>query len=321
MRLSRAKVVVKTKIIVNPMANKGSCGKRWPQMRAELEKTLGPLAAGDVVMTNARNHASVLAREAVGEGYRRLVSVGGDGTFNEVLNGVIANDRLIAPDLVLAQMPGGTSNELCRSFGQLSFADASRAIASGQTIEIDIFRVDAASYQQGQVTRYGVVLAMIGISSVISWRAQRIPLLKRLGPISYIIVTAITALTYMASQYRVRIDDEAEQSLRLWTVMLCSFDGAGGTLMLAPGADPSDGKLDVVLAGDLERWEGLTRIIPGLGDGSYLKHPKVSRRHATRIKIESDRMVRADVDGESIGQLPMSLALSPFRLRVAINRS
>jgi len=52
-----------------------------------------------------------------------------------VLNGVIANDRLITPDLVLAQMPGGTSNELCRSFGQLSFADASRAIASGQTIE------------------------------------------------------------------------------------------------------------------------------------------------------------------------------------------
>ena len=130
---------MKTKIIVNPMANKGSCGRRWPQMRAELEKALGPLAAGDVVMTNAPNQASVLAREAVGEGYRRLVSVGGDGTFNEMLNGVMANDRLIAPDLVLAQMPGGTSNELCRSLGQLSFADASRAIASGRTLEIDVF--------------------------------------------------------------------------------------------------------------------------------------------------------------------------------------
>jgi diacylglycerol kinase family enzyme len=102
--------------------------------------------------------------------------------------------------------------------------------------------------------------------------------------------------------------------------MLCSFDGAGGTLMLAPGADPSDGKLDVVMAGDLQRWESLIQIIPGLGDGSYLAHPKVSRRHATRIRIESDRMVRADVDGESIGQLPMSVALLPFRLRVAVNR-
>ena len=88
------------------------------------------------------------------------------------------------------------------------------------------------------MTRYGFVLAMIGISSAISWRAQRVPLLKRLGPISYIIVTAITALTYTPCQYRVRFDDEAEQSLRLWTVMLCSFDGAGGSLMLAPGRRP-----------------------------------------------------------------------------------
>jgi hypothetical protein len=102
----------------------------------------------------------------------------------------------------------------------------------GCGFKIDIFRVDATSYEQGQVTRYGFVLAMIGISSAISWRAQRVPLLKRLGPISYIIVTAITALTYTPSQYRVRIDDEAEQSLRLWTVMLCSFDGAGKRVRL-----------------------------------------------------------------------------------------
>jgi diacylglycerol kinase (ATP) len=312
---------VKTKIIVNPMANKGSCGKGWPQLRFELEKNLGPLAAGDIAMTNAPNHATVLAREAVGAGYRRLISVGGDGTFSEILNGVIADDRLTAPDLVLAQMPGGTSNELCRSFGQLALADASRAIASGLTREIDIFRADARGYAGNQVTRYGFVLAIVGAAATISWRAQRVPLLKRLGPISYVIMTAITSLTYSPRQYRVKIDDEDEQSLPMWSVMLCSFDGAGEGLMLAPGADPADGKLDVIMAGDLGHWESLTQIVPNLGDGSYLAHPKVSRRHARRIRIESDRMVRADVDGESIGQLPMSVALLPFRLRVAVNRS
>jgi len=91
--------------------------------------------------------------------------------------------------------------------------------------------------------------------------------------------------------------------------------------MLAPGADPADGKLDVIMAGDLGHWESLTQIVPNLGDGSYLAHPKVSRRHATRITIDSDRKVRADIDGESIGQLPMSVALLPFRLKVAVNRS
>ena len=312
-------MAVKTRIIVNPMANKGNCGKRWPQIRAELEKHLGPLADGAIVMTRERNHAIALAQEAVGAGYHRLISVDGDGTFSEVLNGVISDDRPIAPDLVLAQLPGGTSNELSRSFGQLSLADASKAIASGLTREIDVFRAEAKGYAGNQVRRYGFVLAIVGAAATISWRAQRVPLLKRLGPISYVLMTAFTSLTYSPRPYRIRIDDEAELNLPMWSLLLCSFDGAGEGLMLAPGADPGDRKLDLIMVGDMSRLESLTKIVPNLGDGSYLAHPKVSRRHATRVTIDSDRMVRADVDGESIGQLPMSVAMLPFRLRVAVN--
>lgn len=311
---------MRTKFIVNPMANKGSCGKRWPRIRAELESALGVIAPDDVALTHARNHASALARDAVSAGYRRIVAVGGDGTLSEVVNGVIADDRLIAPDLVLAQVPGGTSNELSRSFGQRSLSDASRAIVCGETRAIDIFRADAKSYTGGSVTRYGFLLAIVGAPAAISWRAQRVPLLKRLGPVSYVIMTAITSLTYRPCQYRIRIDDEAEQRLPSWGLLLCSFEGAGEGLMLAPGADPCDGKLDLIMLGDLGRWESLTRVVPKLGDGSYLAQPKISRRHATRITIGSDRQVRADVDGESIGQLPLSMALLPFRMNVAVNR-
>ena len=242
---------MKTRIIVNPMANKGSCGKRWPQIRAELEKHLGPIDDDDIAMTRARNHATKLAQEAVDAGYRRLVSVGGDGTFSEMMNGVIADDRPIAPDLVLAQLPGGTSNELCRSFGQLSLGEASKAIAMGHTRDIDVFRADAKGYAGDQVTRYGFVLAIVGAAATISWRAQRVPLLKRLGPISYVLMTAFTSLTYSPRDYRIRIDDEAEQNLPMWSLMLCSFDGAGEGLMLAPGADPGDRKLDLILVGDI----------------------------------------------------------------------
>ena len=312
---------MKTRIIVNPMANKGNCGKRWPQIRGELENHLGPLADDDIAMTREPNHATALAREAIAAGYGRLISVGGDGTFSEMLNGVIANDRPVAPDLVLAQLPGGTSNELSRSFGQLSLADASKAVASGKTREIDVFRAEARGYAGNQVTRYGFVLAIVGAAATISWRAQRVPLLKRLGPISYVLMTAFTSLTYTPRPYRIRIDDEAELNLPMWALMLCSFDGAGEGLMLAPGADPGDGKLDLIMVGNMGRWESLTKIVPNLGDGSYIAHPKVSRCHAERITIDSDHMVRADVDGESIGQLPMSVTMLPFRLKVAVNRT
>jgi diacylglycerol kinase (ATP) len=219
---SQAEIAVKTRIIVNPMANKGSCGKRWPQIRTELEKHLGPIDDDDIAMTRARNHATKLAQEAVDAGYRRLISVGGDGTFSEMMNGVISDDRPIAPDLVLAQLPGGTSNELSRSFGQLSLSEASKAIAMGHTRDIDVFRADAKGYAGDQVTRYGFVLAIVGAAATISWRAQRVPLLKRLGPISYVLMTAFTSLTYSPRPYRIRIDDEAEQNLPMWSLMLCS---------------------------------------------------------------------------------------------------
>ena len=312
---------VRTKIIVNPMANKGNCGKRWPSIRTKLEGTLGPIAAENLAMTRARGHASVLAREAVEAGCRRLVAVGGDGTFSEMLNGVIADDRPIAPDLVLAQVPGGTSNELSRSFGQQSLADAVHALASGNMRSVDVFRADATDASGNRVIRYGFLLTIVGAPATISWRAQRVPLLKRLGPISYVIMTAITTLTYSPRHYRVRIDDDAEQNLRLWGILLCSFDGAGEGLRLAPGADPGDGKLDVVLLGDLGRWECLTKVVPKLGDGSYIGLPKISRRHAKRVVIAGDRRIRADVDGESIGQLPMSVALLPFRMNVSAVQS
>ena len=161
--------------------------------------------------------------------------VGGDGTFSEAMNGVISDDRPIAPDLVLAQVPGGTSNELSRSFGQLPLADACRAIASGGTREIDVFRAEAKGYAGNQVTRYGFVLAIVGAAATISWRAQRVPLLKRLGPISYVLMTAFTSLTYSPRPYRIRIDDEAEQNLPMWSLMLCSFDGAGEGLTARAG--------------------------------------------------------------------------------------
>ena len=311
---------MRTKIIVNPMANKGACGKRWPHIRAELEKSIGRLSDEAIALTRARNHAAQLASQAVGAGCRRLVAVGGDGTFSEVLNGVIVDDRPLAPDLVLAQVPAGTSNELSRAFAQHSPGLAGEAIRNGQTRAVDVFRVEAKGYAGDPVHRYGCLLAIAGAPATISWRAQRAPLLKRLGPISYVIMTAITTLSYRPRSCHVRIDDEAEHNQRMWGLLLCSFEGAGERLRLAPGADPADGKLDLVMLGDVGRWEILTRVVPRLGDGSYLAATKISRRQVIRVTISSDRHVRADVDGESIGYLPMSVTLLPFRMRVAAQR-
>ena len=86
-------------VIVNPAARKGGALARWPAIQAELSKRLGPL---EPMFTEAPGHATELAREALAQGVRRFVAVGGDGTVNETLNGLLdPSGRLVEPDAVL----------------------------------------------------------------------------------------------------------------------------------------------------------------------------------------------------------------------------
>lgn len=308
---------MKPKVIVNPAANKGSCGQRWPEIQQHLAAHFGAIPACDVALTNGPDHATAIAREAIGQGYRRLVAIGGDGTTSEVLNGVMDGDRLMAEDLVLAQVPAGTANELSRVLGHAPIETACRAAASAKTRAIDVFRAEAQGIE-ARVTRYGFLLAIVGAPATISYRAAAVPLLKRLGPAAYLAMTAITAVTYSPKRIRISVDDGPEVERRMWGIMLCSFEGAGEGLILAPGADPSDALLDLIELGDLGRIETLTRVLPRLHDGSYIEHPKVGRRLARSVRISSDRHVRADVDGESIGTLPMTVRLTETRVPIAV---
>jgi diacylglycerol kinase family enzyme len=104
-------------VIVNPAANKGGARRRWAAIEAELTARLGPFTPQ---FTIAPGHATALARLALAEGARRFVAVGGDGTVNEVLNGLIdPSGCLVEPDAVLCPIPAGTANELCRALGHL----------------------------------------------------------------------------------------------------------------------------------------------------------------------------------------------------------
>src|SRR5260370_20370237 len=95
----------KTEVAANPAAHKGGAGKRWPAIQAELVRRLGPF---EPLITKAPGHATHLARAALAEGARRFVAVGGDGTGNETLNGLLEpSGRLSAPDAVLCPVPAG----------------------------------------------------------------------------------------------------------------------------------------------------------------------------------------------------------------------
>src|SRR5690349_18998569 len=141
-------------VIVNPAAHKGGASRRWRSIQTELTARLGPF---EPRFTAAPGHATELARAALAEGKRRIVAVGGDGTVNETLNGLLdASGRLIAPDAVLCPIPAGTANELCRAIGHLAHpARAYDAAASEGRRAIDLLRVRCTGLDGRPVERFG----------------------------------------------------------------------------------------------------------------------------------------------------------------------
>ncbi len=298
---------MKTRAIVNLMANKGSARRRWPPWQQKLEAALGPL---DVVFTARTGHATELARAALADGCRRLITAGGDGTVNEALNGMIDAGRPLAPDAVLCPIPLGTANELCRALGHLAAPDgAALAIASGRTRSIDVIRADFHGLDGRPGTRYGYLVASFGCAATISHRTSSSPWLKKLGQVAYLLMTPVVAMTYRHRVVTTRIDDGTPTTRAMFSGMIASAENGGGGMKLAPGAIIDDGLLDFVAFGDLGRAEVLFKVMPGLYEGRHVAHPKVSTSRGRRFRFECPDETLVDLDGETVGNLPLTVTV------------
>lgn len=307
---------MKTRVIVNFMANKGSARRRWPQWQQQLESVLGPL---DIVTTSGPGDATSLARAALAAGCQRLIAAGGDGTVNEVMNGMFDAGRATAPEAVLCPLPLGTANELCRALGHLAAPDgAVRAIASGKTRLIDVIRADFRDFDDRPATRYGYLVASFGGAATISYRTSASRWLKKFGQIAYFLMTPVVTLTYQPRRVTMRIDDGAPTTRRMFTGMVASAENGGGGMKLAPGAVIDDGLLDFVEFGDLSRSEVLLKVLPGVYEGRHVGHPKVFTYRGKSFRFECPQPTLVDLDGETVGNLPLDIAVLERQVRVPV---
>ncbi|MBX9946763.1 MAG: diacylglycerol kinase family lipid kinase [Reyranella sp.] len=304
-----------TAVIVNPTAHKGGAARRWPAIEAELRGRLGPFEAR---LTEAPGHATALAREALAGGARRLVAVGGDGTVNEVLNGMLdPSGRLVAPDAVLCPIPAGTANELCRALGHLAHpSGAYAAAAGGGTRPVDLLRVRCVGLDGRPVERFGYLIVSLGAAATISHRTSQSRWLKKLGEIAYLLMTPTVTLGYRHRDVAIAIDGGLPQTRRLFTAMVANTENGGGGLRLMPGARFDDGILDLIEMGDITRLGVLFGVMPKLYSGSHVGHPKVRVSQGTSFRFESDVDTLVDLDGETVGRLPLEVAVLPRAFRV-----
>jgi YegS/Rv2252/BmrU family lipid kinase len=302
-------------VIVNPAAHKGGAAARWPAIQAELARRLGPFEAR---FTEAPGHATHLARHALAQGVRRFVAVGGDGTVNETLNGLLEpSGRLSAPDAVLCPVPAGTANELCRALGHLDHpAHAFDAAAGANFRAIDLLRVRCEGLDGRPVERFGYLIVSLGAAATISHRTSQSRWLKKLGEIAYLLMTPPVTLGYRHREVAIAVDGVAQGKWRLFTAMIANTENGGGGMKLMPGAKFDDGVLDLIEMGDVTRLGVLFGVMPKLYSGAHIHHPKVRTSRGTSFRFESEIETLVDLDGETIGRLPLEVSVLPRAFNV-----
>ena len=303
-------------VIINPAAGSGAGHDLFRHREHELLDVIGEF---ELRFTSQRGDAETITAHALREGPRDIFVVGGDGTINEVVNGMFAGESPAhAAGSRLALLGGGTGSDLMRTLGLDSFDNTLEAIRDRRSIEVDVAKVVCQCRSSGSlVERLYVNIASFGLSSMANLEVSRFSAIG--GSVAYAAATAWSLIGW--SNPRVRITySNAEGALRAYegAVVMGAFANGryfGSGMLIAPGAELADGLLNMVLVGDMRRRD-IVRFARHLYDGSHIKHPDVVSAVATRVDVEGPANVMIEADGDVLGHLPASFELSPHTLSV-----
>lgn len=298
------------RLIVNPMAGAGRTARKWPHIMARLQSID---LRFDYALTEAPGHARELAKEAVARGYELVVSVGGDGTVNEVVNGLYDTGSLA--DILLGIIGTGTGGDYIRSIGiPRAHLEACQRLKNPRSVAVDLGVIEYLSGGE-TVRRLFVNFAGMGFDAeIVRTTTLKYKALKATA--SYLAGLLSALLLYKNKAVTLLIDGEASEK-KVCTVLLNNGKYGGGGMFAAPGADLSDGLLDVLIIGDLSKRD-LLWSLPRLYRGTHLTHPKVTLKKAREIEIRSDDPVFLQADGELLGGLPARCYVLPSLLNVVL---
>ena len=298
--------------IVNPHAARGAVGKNWPQIRELAEKHLGGFKS---FITTAPGEATQFARLAVSEGAQSVVCVGGDGTLNEVINGLISEEGHTNPEIQLGFIPNGTGCDFRRTLRiPTNPEDALKVIKEGWTRPIDLGRLHYTNHDGESRTRYFHNLTSFGLGGEVDERVNKSG--KKLGGfLSFIIATLVSLVLYEKKSIRLRVDDHFDEEVVVLNVAVANGQYHGGGMWVAPGADPSDGMFHVTIIGELSLPE-VFYYLPKLYNGKILQVKRVRSLTGKKVEAFSEGRVLLDVDGEQPGCLPAMIEILPSAMRI-----
>jgi len=298
------------KIIINPAAGAGSTHKRWPGI-CRLLKDAG--LSFEHTFTDGIGHAIELSREAANRGFTRLVSVGGDGTANEVANGILYAEE--SKQTSLGILSTGTGSDFIRTLSipnDHSNVCAYLSSPCRKTIDIGVaeFHKDGKNYK-----RYFINAAGVGFDAAAVEATERFPKYFG-GTIPYVAGLLRTLIGYRNKQVVMRFGEKTEKA-RVLSIAIANGRYIGGGMHIAPEAKIDDKLLDIIIIGDIGKLE-LLKALPMVYKGTHLTHPKVSMEKTTSLAVESSERLQVYADGEMLGEGPASFSIIPAALNIII---
>lgn len=284
-----------TRLIVNPAAGSGKAQK--------LFQSIQPLLAQEeveVVLTERPGHATELAREVADRDDLTVISLGGDGTHHEVINGLMPSGRCI-----FAVLPAGTGNDFVRMLDYPTTPAAMLDTAlRGHETPMDI----------GQVNdQYFLTVSGVGFDAeVAGWVNQH----DKSGNGSWIFIRGILRhlIRYQSSDMVVHVEG-AERSERTFLIAVGNSIYYAGGMRICPDAVTDDGLFEIVWVRDLPRLSVLP-LLARVFRGTHIRHPMVQTFQTEQLSIEGPSHMLVHADGEIVGHLPVTLKIVPKAIRV-----
>jgi len=298
------------KVIVNPVAGAYSTRRKWPRI-SKLLRHVG--LSFDYEYTEGVGHAIEIARAAASDGYRYVVAVGGDGTVNEVANGILYSTS--SSNTSLGIVSTGTGSDFARSVGiPRDYTAACSFLTSSRRLVIDVGVVEYKSKGQ-TLQRFFVNAAGVGFDAAVVEATEHLPKYFG-GTIPYLAGLLRTLFGYQNKSVVLHLGDKVEVK-RILSVVVANGCYFGGGMHVTPQAELNNSLLDVMTVGDIGKFE-LLKALPMVYKGTHISHPKVRMEKATHIIIESSERILVHADGELLGEGPASFWLMPAALSIVV---
>lgn len=293
----------KIAVVINPIAGGGRGKKIWRVIHPGLKAIFDNVVYG---MSNRVDDLASITQGLVENKPDFLLIIGGDGTLNHALNGLIEGDRFRSPKTKIAYFNAGCGGDFARQFPQQNITEFLDRLTHNQSIQSNIGKIT-----HGKSTRYFINIASCGLSGHVVLTTAKSRWMKKLGgSINYLVHSLTGLISYKKSSVRIQIDDNPPFECSLLMMAVCNGQFFGGRMHVAPLAKIDDGLLDVVLFRDFTLLDAVFKFHK-IYSASHLLDKNVHYVQAKKVSIESLKkgVIELEADGEHVGRLPATFEL------------